>query len=45
MSARGRATLELPPGYDVNPCLERLVAGLRFRPSLEGGRFTHTFLL
>jgi serine/threonine protein kinase len=34
-----------PPGYDVNACIERLVAGLRFRVSLTGGSFSHTFLL
>jgi serine/threonine protein kinase len=42
---RGRATVTLPPGYDVNACIERLVAGLRFRVSLTGGSFSHTFLL
>ncbi len=45
VSARGKATLVLPPGYDINPCLERLVAGLRFRASAEGGAFEHLFLL
>jgi len=45
VSARGKASLALPPGYDINPCLERLVAGLRFRASAEGGSFDHLFLL
>ncbi|MBL8969060.1 MAG: serine/threonine protein kinase [Myxococcales bacterium] len=42
---RGRATVTLPPGYDVNACIERLVAGLHFRSSAAGGSFSHTFLL
>ncbi len=45
VSARGKATLALPPGYDINDCLERLVADLRFRASAEGGSFEHLFLL
>ncbi|MFY0532890.1 hypothetical protein [Nannocystis pusilla] len=45
VSPRGQATVALPPGYDVSPCLERLVAGTRFRPSLDGGEFAFTFLL
>jgi len=45
VTARGKGTLVLPPGYDINPCLERLVAGLRFRVSAEGGSFDHVFLL
>ncbi|PCC74400.1 serine/threonine protein kinase [Nannocystis exedens] len=45
VSPRGKATVALPPGYDVSPCLERLVAGTRFRPSLDGGEFAFTFLL
>ncbi|WAS90305.1 serine/threonine-protein kinase [Nannocystis punicea] len=45
VSPRGKATVALPAGYDVSPCLERLVAGTRFRPSLDGGEFAFTFLL
>ncbi|MDC0723287.1 serine/threonine-protein kinase [Nannocystis bainbridge] len=45
VSPRGKATVTLPPGYDVSPCLARLVAGTRFRPSLDGGEFAFTFLL
>ena len=32
-------------GYDINPCLERLVAGLRCRVSAAGGSFAHVFSL
>ena len=45
VSPRGKAAVALPAGYDVTPCLERLVARLRFRPSLDGGEFAFTFLL
>ena len=45
VSARGKGSLALPPGYDINPCLERLVAGLRFRASAAGGSFAHVFSL
>jgi len=45
VTSRGRATVQLPAGYDVNACIERVVAGLRFRPSVDGGEFTQTFLL
>ncbi len=45
VDARGRATVVLPPGYDVSACIERVVAGLRFRPSPDGGEFTQVFLL
>ncbi|MBZ5711362.1 serine/threonine-protein kinase [Nannocystis pusilla] len=45
VSPRGKATVALPAGYDVSPCLERLVARLRFRPSADGGEFAYTFLL
>jgi serine/threonine-protein kinase len=45
VTARGKATLGLPTGYDINPCLERLVAGLRFRASTGGGSFEYVFLL
>ena len=42
---RGHATVTLPPGYDLNACIERLVASLQFRVSATGGSFDHTFLL
>jgi serine/threonine-protein kinase len=45
VDARGRGAAVLPPGYDVNACLERVVAGLRFRASESGGSFAYTFLL
>jgi len=45
VTARGKATVALPPGYDVNACIERVVAGLAFRPSPDGGEFTQVFLL
>jgi hypothetical protein len=45
VTPRGRASVVLPPGYDVNACIERLVAALRFRASAAGGSFTHRFLL
>ena len=45
VTARGRATVVLPPGYDVNACIERVVAGLQFRASPDGGEFTQVFLL
>jgi serine/threonine protein kinase len=45
VNQRGRATVTLPPGYDVNACIERLVAGLQFKPSATGGTFDHLFLL
>ena len=45
VSARGRGAAELPPGYDVAACIERVVATLRFRSSAEGGRFDYVFLL
>jgi hypothetical protein len=45
VAPRGRATLAMPPGYDINACLERVVAGLRFQPSDAGGSFEYTFLL
>lgn len=45
VTARGRATVALPAGYDVNACIEALVAGLQFRASAAGGSFTHVFLL
>lgn len=45
VTPRGRATLAMPPGYDINACLERVVAGLRFQPSDLGGSFDYTFLL
>ncbi len=45
VNPRGKATVTLPPGYDVNACIERLVAGLQFKPSPTGGTFDHLFLL
>ena len=45
VNPRGKATVTLPPGYDVNACIERLVAGLQFKPSATGGTFDHLFLL
>jgi len=45
VNLRGKATVTLPPGYDVNACIERLVAGLQFKPSATGGTFDHLFLL
>ncbi len=45
VTPRGQATVILPPGYDLNPCIERIVAGLKFTPSATGGTFTQLFLL
>ena len=45
VSPRGKATVTLPPGYDVNACIEREVTRLAFRPSPDGGEFTQVFLL
>ena len=45
VSPQGAGTLELAAGYDLTPCLQRLVAGLRFATSAEGGAFAYTFLL
>jgi hypothetical protein len=45
VTPRGRATLVMPAGYDITPCLERALAGLRFAASEAGGSFEYTFLL
>ena len=45
VTPRGKARVVLPPGYDVNACIEQIVAGLQFRGSAAGGAFTHVFLL
>jgi serine/threonine protein kinase len=45
VTPRGRASVALPPGYDVNACIERVVGDLQFRASAAGGQFTHVFLL
>lgn len=45
ISPRGRATVSLPPGYDVNACIEAVIAGLQFRGSADGGEFEQLFLL
>jgi hypothetical protein len=45
VTARGKASVTLPAGYDVNGCVERLVEGLAFKPSATGGSFGHVFML
>lgn len=45
ISPRGKAVVTLPPGYDVNACLERLVESLQFKASATGGRLDHVFML
>jgi len=45
VTARGKASVTLPAGYDVNACVVRLVEGLAFKPSVAGGSFEYVFML